>query len=159
MSFKGLLLRLKAMFTGNRKHPSVWVEKLVKDGCFDSQWYLKRYPEVANKSKWKRNPVLHFLDVGGKQGYSPAAWFDSEWYLKYNDDVKRAGVNPVLHYICHGAQEGRRRNDELTLVPDIEPFQFTNVSEDGIQFAMPVLGRVRQFQFSLLFFVHLQIAY
>lgn len=33
--------------------------------------------------------------------------FDAEWYLSENPDVARAKVNPLTHYLCHGANEGR----------------------------------------------------
>lgn len=33
--------------------------------------------------------------------------FDREWYLRENPNIRRAGVNPVLHYLLLGAAEGR----------------------------------------------------
>jgi GT2 family glycosyltransferase/glycosyltransferase involved in cell wall biosynthesis len=33
--------------------------------------------------------------------------FDPEWYLARNADVARSGANPILHYLIHGAAEGR----------------------------------------------------
>src|SRR5690606_32931534 len=33
--------------------------------------------------------------------------FDADWYLAMYPDVRRAGVDPLLHYISHGAHEGR----------------------------------------------------
>ena len=33
--------------------------------------------------------------------------FDKEWYLKSNPDVAARGVDPVRHYVAHGASEGR----------------------------------------------------
>jgi len=34
--------------------------------------------------------------------------FDSAWYLDKYPDVAEAGFDPVLHYVRHGAREGRR---------------------------------------------------
>lgn len=34
-------------------------------------------------------------------------WFDQDWYLAQYQDVADAGVDPVAHYIDHGADEGR----------------------------------------------------
>ncbi|OZI56395.1 glycosyltransferase family 2 protein [Bordetella genomosp. 4] len=34
--------------------------------------------------------------------------FDSAWYLDQYPDVMQAGFDPVLHYVRHGAKEGRR---------------------------------------------------
>lgn len=33
--------------------------------------------------------------------------FDPQWYLATNPDVLAAGVDPVMHFVEHGAQEGR----------------------------------------------------
>ncbi len=33
--------------------------------------------------------------------------FSGKWYLKHNPDLKRAKVNPVLHYLRHGWKEER----------------------------------------------------
>src|SRR5262245_8925256 len=33
--------------------------------------------------------------------------FDHEWYLRENPNIRRAGVNPALHYLVLGAAEGR----------------------------------------------------
>lgn len=35
------------------------------------------------------------------------AVFDREWYLRANPDVAQARVNPLRHFIRHGAAEGR----------------------------------------------------
>jgi len=42
--------------------------------------------------------------------------FDAAWYLQQNADVARSGVDPVAHYLSHGAREGR----------DPSPFFSTN---------------------------------
>ncbi|MCE8540155.1 hypothetical protein KBY27_22050 [Ruegeria pomeroyi] len=33
--------------------------------------------------------------------------FDAPWYLRRNPDVRAAGVDPVVHFLEHGAREGR----------------------------------------------------
>ncbi len=38
---------------------------------------------------------------------------DPDWYLSSHKDVAAAGVDPVSHYISHGAQEGREANNSL----------------------------------------------
>ncbi|MCH8537540.1 MAG: hypothetical protein LAT66_07175 [Alkalimonas sp.] len=34
-------------------------------------------------------------------------YFDADWYLKTYPDVAKAGLNPAMHYLQHGASEGR----------------------------------------------------
>ncbi|WP_414828627.1 glycosyltransferase [Alteromonas sp. H39] len=41
--------------------------------------------------------------------------FDSEWYLKENEDVKRSGVKPEVHFIRFGAGEGRLPHRQFNL--------------------------------------------
>jgi glycosyltransferase involved in cell wall biosynthesis len=36
--------------------------------------------------------------------------FDHDWYLEHNADVRAAGVDPLVHYLRHGATEGRDPN-------------------------------------------------
>ena len=36
--------------------------------------------------------------------------FDPEWYLQKHIDVVSAGLDPVQHYLAHGAEEGRDPN-------------------------------------------------
>lgn len=38
---------------------------------------------------------------------SRSGLFDAEWYLKNNADIATAGLNPLWHYVRHGATEGR----------------------------------------------------
>jgi Glycosyltransferase family 25 (LPS biosynthesis protein) len=33
--------------------------------------------------------------------------FDKDWYLQNNPDVAASGIEPVWHYVAHGAREGR----------------------------------------------------
>ncbi len=41
---------------------------------------------------------------------APSGLFDSDWYLERNDDVRAAGINPLVQYLLHGAAEGRDPN-------------------------------------------------
>lgn len=84
---------------------------------FDSARYLNEY-ETARISHL--NPLVHYLEIGRSAGLTiypapPSAadritnsgLFDADWYLDQNLDVKSKGVPPLLHYMVHGANEGR----------------------------------------------------
>lgn len=43
---------------------------------------------------------------------------DPAWYLARNPDVAEAGMDPVLHYLHHGAEEGRAPNPALQVRPE-----------------------------------------
>ena len=51
--------------------------------------------------------LLHYVYVGRYRGFAPSPWFDIQFYLKENDDVRRAGIEPLRHYLRHGGREGR----------------------------------------------------
>lgn len=38
---------------------------------------------------------------------SSSNYFDADWYLKHNQDVASSGIDPVVHYLNHGAIEHR----------------------------------------------------
>lgn len=39
--------------------------------------------------------------------------FDPEWYLQRYEDVSKSGMDPLMHYVVHGAAEGREPNGAL----------------------------------------------
>ena len=84
---------------------------------FSTRGYLARYPDVAKAGV---NPLLHYIRSGNVEGrlvvpfdeegielISSSDLFDSEWYLAQNPDVRRAGLDPLAHYVEFGAWEGR----------------------------------------------------
>lgn len=64
---------------------------------FEPEYYASCCPE-ARKSE---SPLLHFISTGGLMG-NPHPLFDCEAYLAANPDVRKRGVNPLLHYIRSG---------------------------------------------------------
>jgi hypothetical protein len=59
-------------------------------------------------------------------GFSEKAWanlitqsglFDSKWYLARYPDVREAGVDPAVHYLRHGAAEGRQPSPHFGTEP------------------------------------------
>ena len=53
------------------------------------------------------NPLLHYVDFGGRERRSPNQLFDSNYYLEKYPDVAAAGVNPLHHYCDAGWTENR----------------------------------------------------
>lgn len=71
---------------------------------FDSDWYLKKYPDVASSGL---DPVHHYLRFGALQKLNPGPDFDAAQYLKMYPDVAEARLNPLLHYLEYGRNENR----------------------------------------------------
>jgi hypothetical protein len=78
---------------------------LNQSWLFDGDWYLKRYPDVA-QAAWE--PVEHYLSFGAKEHRNPSPFFCTASYLKENADVAKAEINPLFHYIKFGCHESRR---------------------------------------------------
>src|SRR5580658_8530583 len=43
-----------------------------------------------------------------RQGWAVRRLFDAAFYLERYPDVRQAGMNPLRHYLSHGAAEGRK---------------------------------------------------
>ena len=71
---------------------------------FDELYYVQANPKVAFS---KIKPVVHFMQIGWKEGRDPSSWFSVNGYLNSNPDVKKAGINPFVHFLQHGISEGR----------------------------------------------------
>ena len=79
--------------------------RVIRDSSFfDAEWYLDRYPDIAQSDS---DPLEHFLIFGGAERRNPSTHFDTAKYLQLHPDVKQTGLNPLLHYELHGREEGR----------------------------------------------------
>lgn len=89
---------------------------LATDPLFDAAWYCSRHPEAAD------DPVGHFLTVGADLGYDPSAAFSTNRYFVMHPDVAIARMNPLVHFLRHGREEGRlvsasARADDTAPIP------------------------------------------
>ena len=110
-------------------------EKIMKSGLFDTQFYLSEYPvhldispglsdshndSAEEKKKAGKHSdtqlytddlplssLEHYLEQGWKCGFDPSGNFSTSCYLSSYSDVKKAGCNPLLHYIKYGINEKR----------------------------------------------------
>jgi GT2 family glycosyltransferase/glycosyltransferase involved in cell wall biosynthesis len=71
---------------------------------FDPDWYLARYPDVAEAG---HNPLVHFANHGPEEGREPNAFFNSTWYLAQNPDIASSGMSASVHFGRYGATELR----------------------------------------------------
>lgn len=100
--------RLSAFFgllESSRKQSLIAERQIIEASLlFDSNWYLQRYPDIAEAGA---DPLHHFLTAGWHEGRDPGPAFTTSAYLKANEDVARAGMNPLLHFVQFGLAEGR----------------------------------------------------
>jgi len=81
--------------------------RLVKSSGFDREYYLEQNCDVK---QLQINPLVHYLEIGFKEGRNPNPLFDTSYYLSQNPDVAESGINPLVHYLEIGAREGRNPN-------------------------------------------------
>lgn len=83
---------------------------------FSSNWYLYKYPDVAN-SGYKDDPYTHYVKYGKKEGRSPLPPIPKEYnegdYLELNPDIavaveKGTYSSGLHHYISYGFKENRK---------------------------------------------------
>lgn len=91
--------------------------RLSPSRAFDAERYLDQHEEARRSGL---NPLVHYLRHGRARGLEihvapPSAadrildsgLFDDAWYLATHGDVAAANHAPFLHYLVHGALEGR----------------------------------------------------
>jgi len=79
--------------------------KILFSKLFDSQAYLKDYPDVYLSGM---DPIMHYIKFGAREGRKAGPLFDTHFYLEQNPDVADSGINPLIHYIEYGIKEGRK---------------------------------------------------
>jgi hypothetical protein len=75
------------------------------NSVFDSEWYLRTYPDVGAAGL---DPFIHFCQHGLREGRLPGPDFDPDWYKASSyPDVEASGLHPLVHYLAFGRREGR----------------------------------------------------
>ncbi|WP_299524553.1 glycosyltransferase family 2 protein [uncultured Methanobrevibacter sp.] len=78
-----------------------YYSSIKESGLFDDVFYAETYDDVKGDS------LTHYLLKGHKEGKLPSLDFDPDFYNNNYPDVQRANLNPLLHYIVHGKNEGK----------------------------------------------------
>lgn len=72
---------------------------------FDSEFYLSQLRTGLGRYT---SAFEHYLSVGWLiPGADPSPFFSGVEYLEVNNDVRKAQVNPFVHYVLFGRREGR----------------------------------------------------
>ena len=91
------------------------------DDMFSSNWYLKKYPDVANSKTYKDKPYQHYLDYGRKEGRKPLPPvpdnFNEGDYRSLNPDIDKAikegkFTSGIHHFLMYGFGETRKINKD-----------------------------------------------
>lgn len=82
------------------------IKLISESSLFDAEWYKEQY---FNKSSCNVQIASHYYYIGWMLGFDPSTKFSTNFYLKKYDDVRKARINPLLHYLINGEAEGRRK--------------------------------------------------
>lgn len=79
-------------------------ETIERHALFDAEWYLNRYPDVAQS---EMSAADHYAKVGAELLRDPGPDFSTSAYATRHPDVIAAGGNPLEHLSDSGEQELR----------------------------------------------------
>lgn len=80
------------------------IDSIISSGFFDHEWYQKTYSDTSSDV---RTAITHYLERSQNDTlHNPGPLFSGGFYLSENPDTH--GVQPLLHYLTFGLQEGRR---------------------------------------------------
>lgn len=85
------------------------VRDILQSGLFDVAFYAEQSGQASETTTC----ITHYLTEGAPRGLRPNRLFDPRAYLLTHKDVADAGMNPFLHYVRYGVDEGRH-----VVVPD-----------------------------------------
>ncbi len=88
---------------------------------FDFDFYNQTYRLNFASAE---DAIYDYCESGWKKLRNPNASFDTAYYLRENNDVREAEINPFYHYIVAGRQEGRTakaiKSSEVDLLSNIK---------------------------------------
>lgn len=85
--------------------------KLIKEsGIFNLAYYNTQLSIAFTEQE---DAINHFLEEGATKLLNPSPFFITAFYFDLYPDVKRASVNPLLHFIKRGGIENRKPNPEF----------------------------------------------
>ncbi|WP_167400384.1 hypothetical protein [Gluconacetobacter entanii] len=72
-------------FLGNFRDPAIALCRT--SACFDPEWYMRAYPDVAEHiSEWQ-HPLRHYLGNPAPGAFDPNPFFSERFYAQTNPDV------------------------------------------------------------------------
>ena len=102
---------------------------IKKNHLFDIGYYLNKNSDVRFSGK---DPILHYIYHGMKEGRNPSTKFNGEYYLNTYPDVKASNLNPLVHYALYGMSEGRKTVEILNKIDMLEFKQYTTEQIEDI---------------------------
>ncbi len=82
---------------------------LLNENKFNSDLISKFYPLYILFNKKNHSIKNALINIKGYRSIKKNNLLDFDYYL-YNNELRKSGIDPILHYIYHGFREGRNPN-------------------------------------------------
>ena len=115
-TYHDMFVKLREGFIVNHKTKLQYAVDIQQRELHAAELAESRTAYLRQKGSWNRE-LMRFAKNGLAAVFSKkeremlgircSGMFDAPWYLSCNPDVAAAGIDPVAHYIFHGAPEGR----------------------------------------------------
>ena len=102
---------------------------------FFAEWYWQAYPDIRAAGM---APLLHFLQFGGRELRDPSPVFSSRYYASQHADAA-AAANPLVHYVCFGAEMNLRPHPGFR--PEAIARTFARTGSAPLEQYLAVVGR------------------
>jgi glycosyltransferase involved in cell wall biosynthesis/GT2 family glycosyltransferase len=81
---------------------------------FDVSYYKNQLTdEESGKINSLGNCLQHYCTKGWKSGIDPSPLFETNNYFSKYPDIKKSGLNPMVHFLKFGIKEGRYSMDDI----------------------------------------------
>ena len=84
---------------------------LENSELFDKEWYIRKYQIPEGE-----DALAHYINKGWKLRYNPSNQFCTEEYFEENPDIRNRRINPLVHYLMEGKEEGRKMETNSRLL-------------------------------------------
>ena len=92
----------------NRQKFSENSKKLLENSeFFDTGFYKKQNPKLRNTNCSDDEILENYLENNKDEKFPPSKFFNTKWYIDHNPDVEKIELDPLIHFIKFGQQEGR----------------------------------------------------
>ena len=78
---------------------------------FDKEWYIRHYQIPEGE-----DALSHYINKGWKLRYNPSRQFCTEEYFEENPTIRNREINPLVHYLMEGKEEGRKMETNSRLL-------------------------------------------
>lgn len=126
-------VKLATRLSSDVGHKDCWNCLQMKDH-FHSDYYRRKYSDTEDVL----DALAHYCELGWKEQRDPSPFFSTSYYLLSHQDVVNAKINPFVHYLTNGKNEGRKpQPDDVVKTKLLQTLQTVTVSSSAYSKVVP----------------------